>query len=183
MLRVKVCVPQQRTDDWVRPHAACVAQAVRHVVPRDFTVGVFQVAEKVNGGVPYQYRDDPPKQKCVDATIWMRRNNSNKDGTTGHLGNGPALEVALCRSFERKCVETPTGAAVVNGDAQGREDDASSAALEGIDKVEQLAKVRPSRQGNVAKTGPFQLRARVVRCELRILLCWVIRRRIDITCC
>ena len=169
VLGVKVGVPKKNASDEVGAHRTSVSEAIGDL--GDFAVGVFQVANVVDHGVSNENRHNPPEKHGFQAFASLANGRSDGD-VERQLHQSRTLELGHDTRFLGvvEFLETPARARVVDGNAQGRKDDATRAALEGGKNVEETHEVGVSTGRQVAEAGVLEGLARVKAGEFRVLV-------------
>lgn len=113
---------------------------------------MFEIATVVDGGVPDQDWNDPPKEHTLKAL-----RGAAKDGQKGdpmkNLDNSRSLKVLHDSTFLRevKVSQAPASSTVVDWNASGGIEDTAQAALEGVGNVQELANITYAIQWDVSK--------------------------------
>ena len=169
VLHMEVGIPKQLADEPVRLDGAGILEAV-HLLA-DFAVGMLEVANVVDGRIADDNGDEPPEGQGGEALLGLAK-EAKDDGVDGKLLPSSDLE-ALHQTRLGTVglgLHGPATAAVVDGDAPGRVDDAQDSAGPGRPNVEELLEVGISAKGDVAEAGGLELLAAKVRGKLGILV-------------
>ena len=132
---------------------------------------MFQVAKVVDHGVAAKDGGNPPKEN--GGASFRRLSNGHGDGDVkDDLSQCRHLKVAHDSTFlaVRPVFHGPSSSTVVHGDAHGRKDDSSGAALESVERIRESKNVPFSACRKVAETWILQGLAIVEGCEFRITI-------------
>mmetsp|Transcript_24410 Transcript_24410/g.59772 ORF Transcript_24410/g.59772 Transcript_24410/m.59772 type:complete len:296 (+) Transcript_24410:31-918(+) len=166
VLSVKVGFPQEPTEDKGGLHGSGSVKLVGDTV----TVGVLSVADKIDGSVTEDTRNNPPEAQLLQVlkVIAIGGENSNVDS---QLEKREELQLRHDRAGEfiaGGALHAPPNACVVSEDSHRRSHKAARAVPEVAEDIPKGIEVHVSRLWNTLELKTLELMAREKACEFGI---------------
>ena len=169
MLGMEVGVPENGTDEKAGVDGAGVQKTVGNL--GNLAVGMFQVAEEVDNGIPNKDWAHPPEGKVLKPLLCSTKDEEHRK-VPSNLAPGAMLNLAHNATFGAVVPlrEAPFKATVVNGDSKGRINDSPDTHLEGPEDIQESHEVSHAGHWDIAEARFFKLFAGVVTGKLRVLV-------------